>query len=114
MLGAHARLLREAAARHGGYEVHTYGDAFFIAFSDAGEAIAAAVEAQRSLLSFPWLHGSPVLVRMGLHTGTAATVDADYVGIDVHARHASPAPPMVGRSWCLQRPIAPSTAPSMV
>ena len=29
-------------------------------------------------------------------------------------RHESPAPPMVGRSWCLRRPIAPSTAPSMV
>jgi predicted ATPase/class 3 adenylate cyclase len=84
VLGTHARLLREAAASHGGYEVHTYGDAFFIAFSDAGEAIAAAVQAQRSLLSFPWLHGSPVLVRMGSHTGTAATVDGDYVGIDVH------------------------------
>ena len=84
MHGTHARLLREAAAGHGGYEVHTYGDAFFMAFSDAGEAIVAAVEAQRTLLSFPWLHGSPVLVRMGLHTGTAAIVNADYVGIDVH------------------------------
>ena len=84
VLGTHARLLRDAAARHGGYEVDTYGDSFFITFTDAGEAISAAVDAQRSLLSFPWLHGSPVLVRMGLHTGTAAIVDADYVGFDVH------------------------------
>ena len=84
VLGTHARLVRDAAARHCGYEVHTYGDTFFIAFSDADEAVAAAVEAQRSLLGFPWLHGSPVLVRMGLHTGSAAIVDSDYVGFDVH------------------------------
>ena len=84
VLGTHARLVRDAAARHGGYEVDTQGDSFFIAFSDADEAIAAAVEAQRSLLGFPWPHGSPVLVRMGVHTGTAAIVDSDYVGFDVH------------------------------
>ena len=62
----------------------TQGDAFFIAFADARGAIAAAVDAQRSLLSHPWQHRSPVLVRMGLHTGTAAIVDGDYVGLDVH------------------------------
>ena len=84
VLGTHARLVREAATRHGGCEVDTYGDSFFIAFSDAGEGVAAAVEAQCSLLGFPWLHGSPVMVRMGLHTGTAAIVDGDYVGFDVH------------------------------
>jgi predicted ATPase/class 3 adenylate cyclase len=84
VLAAHARLLREALARHGGREVATYGDAFFIAFADAGDAVAAAIDAQRSLLGEPWIHGSPVLVRMGLHTGTAAIVDDDYVGFDVH------------------------------
>jgi predicted ATPase/class 3 adenylate cyclase len=84
LLGTHARLVREAAARQGGSEVGTQGDAFFIAFPDARDAVAAAVDAQRSLLSHPWHHGSPVLVRMGLHTGTAAIVDGDYVGLDVH------------------------------
>jgi predicted ATPase/class 3 adenylate cyclase len=84
VLGAHGRLLREASARHGGCEVHVFGDGFFIAFADAVDAVAAAVESQRSLLGFPWPHGSPVLVRMGLHTGTAVVVDGDYVGYDVH------------------------------
>ena len=84
VLGTHARLLREAAAGQGGCEVATQGDAFFIAFADARGAIGAAVDAQRSLLSHPWQHRSPVLVRMGLHTGTAAIVDGDYVGLDVH------------------------------
>jgi predicted ATPase/class 3 adenylate cyclase len=84
VLGTHARLVRETAAQHGGYELDTSGDSFFIAFAAAGEGVAAAVDAQRALLGFPWPHGSPVLVRMGLHTGTAAIVNADYVGFDVH------------------------------
>ena len=84
VLGTHARLVREAVAGHDGCEVDTQGDAFFIAFADARGAIAAAVAAQRSLFSHPWKHRTPVLVRMGLHTGTAAIVDGDYVGLDVH------------------------------
>ncbi len=84
VLATHARLMREALARHGGCEVATHGDAFFIAFSDPHNAVAAAIDAQRSLLREPWPHGSPVLVRMGVHTGTAAIVDDDYVGFDVH------------------------------
>ena len=85
VLATHARLLREALARHGGCEVATHGDAFFIAFSDPDNAVATAIDAQRSLLREGWTHGSPVLVRMGLHTGTAAIVDGDdYVGVDVH------------------------------
>ena len=87
------RLMREALARHGGCEVSTNGDAFFIAFSDPVEAVATAIDGQRSLFGHPWDHGDPVLVRMGLHTGTAAVVDGDYVGFDVHraARIASSA-----------------------
>jgi predicted ATPase/class 3 adenylate cyclase len=84
LLSTHAQLLREVAAEQGGCEVGTQGDAFFIAFADSRAAIAAAVDAQRSLLSYPWKHDSPVLVRMGLHTGTAAIVDGEYVGLDVH------------------------------
>jgi predicted ATPase/class 3 adenylate cyclase len=84
VLSTHGRLLREAAARHGGVEVDTQGDAFFIAFPDAAGAVAAAIDGQRLLLGHRWPHGEPVLVRMGLHTGTAAIVDGGYVGIEVH------------------------------
>jgi predicted ATPase/class 3 adenylate cyclase len=84
VLSTHGRLLREAAAHHGGVEVDTQGDAFFLAFADPADAVAAAVDAQRRLLGHPWPHGEPVLVRMGLHTGTASIVDGGYVGIDVH------------------------------
>ena len=53
VLAEHRRLLRAAFARHGGVEVDTQGDSFFVAFSDAGEALAAAEESQRALAGTP-------------------------------------------------------------
>jgi hypothetical protein len=41
-LGEHQTLLRAAFAEHGGVEVDTQGDAFFVAFASAPEAVAAA------------------------------------------------------------------------
>jgi class 3 adenylate cyclase len=52
-LAAHRRLLREAFARHGGVEVDTQGDAFFVAFARASDAVAAAAEAQAALADGP-------------------------------------------------------------
>jgi hypothetical protein len=40
----HRRVVRDAAASHGGIEVDTQGDAFFFAFASAPEAVAAAEE----------------------------------------------------------------------
>ena len=84
VLGEHQRLLREAFARHGGREVDTQGDAFFVAFARARDAAAAAVEAQRALASHAWPDGADVRVRMGLHTGGAALADERFVGLAVH------------------------------
>jgi len=46
LLLAHRRLLRQAFQTHGGYEVDTEGDAFFVAFASANQAVAAAAGAQ--------------------------------------------------------------------
>jgi predicted ATPase len=78
VLAEHRRALREAFARHGGVEVGTQGDSFFVAFAKASDAVAAATDA-RDLLE-----GSRVRVRMGLHTGEPMTTDEGYVGMDVH------------------------------
>ncbi|MGH2820683.1 MAG: ATP-binding protein [Actinomycetota bacterium] len=75
---AHRRILRQAFARHGGVEVDTQGDAFFVAFSTAPGALEAAAEAQEALAQ------GPIRVRMGLHTGTPYLVEEGYVGPDVH------------------------------
>jgi predicted ATPase/class 3 adenylate cyclase len=84
VLGEHQRLVRAAFDEHGGREVHTEGDAFFVAFARASDAIAAAVSAQRALASRRWPEGVDVRVRIGVHTGEAAVRDDDYVGLDVH------------------------------
>jgi predicted ATPase/class 3 adenylate cyclase len=84
VLGEHQRLLRAAFDEHDGREVHTEGDAFFVAFARASDAIVAAVSAQRSLASQRWPEGVDVRVRMGVHTGEAEVRQDDYVGLDVH------------------------------
>jgi predicted ATPase/class 3 adenylate cyclase len=84
-LGEHQALLRAAFAAHAGAEVDTQGDAFFVAFTTAPAAVAAAVEATHSLAAHPsWPQGQAVRVRMGLHTGTPQLVGDHYVGLDVH------------------------------
>jgi class 3 adenylate cyclase len=84
VLAEHQRLLREAFAAHGGHEIDTQGDSFFVAFRRARDAVAAAVAAQRALSGHPWPEGVQVRVRMGLHSGEP-NVGADrYTGLGVH------------------------------
>ena len=71
VLADHQRLLREAFDAHRGYEVDTQGDSFFVAFASARDALLAAVEGQRALVSHDWPEGVQIQVRMGLHTGQA-------------------------------------------
>jgi predicted ATPase/class 3 adenylate cyclase len=84
VLAESRRLLREAFQQWNGHEVDTQGDAFFIAFARATDAISAAVAGQRALANHPWPDGAVVRVRMGLHTGEPSLVPEGYVGIDVH------------------------------
>jgi class 3 adenylate cyclase len=83
VLTDHRRLLRATFSRHGGIEVDTQGDSFFVAFTDPNEALAAAEEAQRGLSAHQWAD-EELRVRMGLHTGEPLVADDHYVGIDVH------------------------------
>ena len=77
-LHEHRRRLRAAFADHDGVEVDTQGDAFFVAFGRASDAVAAAADGQRTLAD------GPIRVRMGLHTGEPRLTDEGYVGLDVH------------------------------
>jgi predicted ATPase len=77
-LAEHRRVIREVCRRHGGVEVDTQGDAFFVAFPTAPGAVAAAGEMTERLAS------GQVQVRIGLHTGTPLVTDEGYVGTDVH------------------------------
>ena len=84
ILTAHRSLLRTAFAAHGGHELDTEGDSFFVAFSSAREAVLAAVEGQLSLVSHSWPEGVQVKVRMGIHTGQAVSHEGQYTGLAVH------------------------------
>lgn len=74
VLNEHNRLLREVAAQRGGVEVKTEGDAFFLVFPDAAEAVRFAVNAQRAIAAHDWnqvLSGLTELrVRIGMHSGS--------------------------------------------
>jgi class 3 adenylate cyclase len=78
LLADHRRVIREAVARHDGAEVDTQGDAFFLAFARASDAVEAAREVMSGL------EPGPVRVRIGIHTGEPVLTDEGYVGLDVH------------------------------
>ena len=86
VLEAHTDALRRAFAK--GHEVRIEGDALFMVFATAHDAIDAAAEGQRALATTIFPHGAVVRVRMGLRTGDGTPASekagADYVGIDVH------------------------------
>ena len=84
VLEDHRRLLEGAIADHGGMVVDTQGDSCFAAFSRGRDAVAAAIEGQRSLATHSWPAGESVCVRMGLHTGEPAVDGGRYVGLTVH------------------------------
>jgi class 3 adenylate cyclase len=86
-LAEHRRIVRKACAAQSGVEVDTQGDAFFLAFPTAPEALEAARAITEELAS------GRVRLRIGLHTGTPLVTEEGYVGEDVHfaARVAAPA-----------------------
>ncbi|MCA1726838.1 MAG: hypothetical protein LC722_04030 [Actinobacteria bacterium] len=93
LLATHAGFIRSAASAHGGVEISTEGDSFFVVFPSPLGAVSAAAEAQRAITEHAWPEGMEVRVRMGLHTGEAELGGDNYAGIDVNraARVASAA-----------------------
>ena len=83
LLADHRRIVRDTFERHQGIEIDTQGDSFFFAFARARDAVAAAVELQRTHEEHEWPGGETVRVRMGLHTGEPAVGEEGYHGVDV-------------------------------
>jgi class 3 adenylate cyclase/tetratricopeptide (TPR) repeat protein len=84
VLAEHRRLVRAAIASQAGHEIDTQGDAFFVAFATAKQAVLCALEVQQALAGHDWPSGVSVRVRMGIHTGHAIPVDGAYTGLAVH------------------------------
>jgi class 3 adenylate cyclase len=83
-LARHDELLKSSIEDHGGYVFKTVGDAFCCAFPTAPDALKAALETQRRLLSSEREQSGPLRVRMALHTGAAEERDGDYFGPPVN------------------------------
>ena len=84
LLAEHRRLVRAAVAAHGGREVDTAGDGFFVVFGGAMQAVVCALEVQRALAAHEWPAGAAVRVRIGVHTGQAVPAGDGYTGVAVH------------------------------
>src|SRR4029453_480771 len=72
VLADHRRTLREVFSRHGGVEVNTGGEAFFVAFPSASDAVLPANRIQDALAD------GPVHVRIGIHTGEPVVTEEEY------------------------------------
>jgi predicted ATPase/class 3 adenylate cyclase len=83
-LEEHRRILRAAFAAHGGLEIDTQGDAFFVAFPRPRDALLAAGSGQAALAAHAWPEHRQLRVRMGIHTGEATPIAGGYVGVGVH------------------------------
>jgi serine/threonine protein kinase/TolB-like protein/Flp pilus assembly protein TadD len=81
LLETHRQLLRPIFNKHGGKEVETIGDAFFVEFRSALEAVSCAVEIQKTLheRNLKIDPDKKITLRIGLHVG-----DVVHIGKHVH------------------------------
>src|SRR6202158_950671 len=79
-LPRHDALVRQCVKAHDGHVFKTGGDAFCAAFHTASDALAAALDAQRSLHREPWPEAAKLRVRMAVHSSAVEVRDGDYFG----------------------------------
>jgi predicted ATPase/class 3 adenylate cyclase len=84
VLDVHRAILAATLGRRGGTVVDAQGDETFVVFERPSDAIAAAIDSQRSLAAHDWPSGARMRVRMGIHAGEALSTETGYVGIEVH------------------------------
>ena len=80
----HFNLIRDCCRAHGGREVNTMGDAFYLVFEDPLEATRCAMEIQRKLIAEPIETPlGPLQLRIGIHSGYPEMFEGTYHGTDV-------------------------------
>jgi hypothetical protein len=72
--------LAEVTGRHRGIVVKTIGDEIMSSFEDPADALAAAVEMQRTLRGRQPMHGVQAKVRIGVHGGPVLIEKGDLHG----------------------------------
>ncbi len=84
LLIAHNEILNQVWIENGGVKVRTEGDSFFVAFTDASDAIRAAVQGTEALAAHLWPAHAVLRSRMGMHTGVGYARGGDYIAYPVH------------------------------
>jgi class 3 adenylate cyclase len=80
----HDQALRSLFAEHGGEEIKTIGDGFFVTFQKPDRAMECAVAIQRGLAAHRQSVGFAPAVRIGVHAAEATRRGLDYSGKGVN------------------------------
>ena len=86
LLEEHRRLLRPLFPKHGGREIETIGDAFFVEFASALEAVRCAVAIQRALFTRneSVSEQKQIKIRIGVHLGDVVVRGENVLGDGVN------------------------------
>jgi class 3 adenylate cyclase len=98
----HDEIVQTAIRGHGGLVFSSGGDGFAAAFARAGDALAAALDAQAALVGEVWPVGARLGVRIGLHTGEVEERGGDYFGPAVNRAARLMAVAHGGQTVCSQ------------
>jgi class 3 adenylate cyclase/dipeptidyl aminopeptidase/acylaminoacyl peptidase len=96
LLDVYRRLVRETIAHHGGAEIRTEGDSFYVVFPSASSAVAGGLgivaAAAAESAADP---DRPIRVGVGVHAGEAVEAPEGYVGsaVNIAARVCAQAGP---------------------
>ena len=104
VLSEQQRILRAAFAAHGGYEVDSQGDSFFVSFQAAKDAVAAAVDGQRDLAAQVWPEGARSGCGWGCTRASRASAASDMWGSGCIGPPGSGRPATAARCCCRRRP----------
>jgi class 3 adenylate cyclase/streptogramin lyase len=86
LIEEHKRIVRTAVAEHGGREIDSIGDGFFLTFNSTRRAVSCAVAIQRALDEHVREHpGEEIRVRIGLNVGEVLERDGHPFGAAVNA-----------------------------
>jgi len=86
MLLEHNNIVRAAVVKFRGREVKTIGDAFFVVFRSAADAVDCAISIQRSFMEFNANKedADKIMIRVGIHLGEVMVTANDVFGDGVN------------------------------
>ena len=84
LLESYRSLVRAAVAEHGGAEIKTEGDSFYVVFPSASSAVQGGLAILASASESTAADGGPIPVGIGVHAGETVETAEGYVGSAVN------------------------------